>query len=382
MERPIANGRVGSRVAPGGVEGVLQRRRQGCKGGLVVGEGVVFRGRVGPPPILPHRGGRGRVDLVDHVRLLIFGERPIPLGGGGMGWGGGVHLFTGVAGAAALHCDAVTGRSADIPPLIVPHGGGRGRVDLVDHVRLLIFGECPLPHGGGRRGGGIVGRMPFMTGGQRVPLPPRGGGLGGGGVQPFTGVAGVAVRRCDAVTCCGPDTPPPIRPHEGGRGGGGIVGRMPFMTGGQRGPLPPCGGGLGWGGACAGHGTRKAAGKIIARVRMVAVAVQMAQHSFRRGNRIQPDRMGQIVRAARIGGQDQRQFAVGAGGGGKAVPAGDTVHNGGDPGGIRAMAELGKLGVGVALAGGFETGDACENAAVHFGQGDVHGEVGRGQAAF
>ena len=113
----------------------------------------------------------------------------------------------------------------------------------------------------------------------------------------------------------------------------------------------------------------------------VACARQPGQNRLGRGDGVQPDSMGAVETLAGIGGQDQRQPAVGGGGLGKAVPAGDPRDHCRDPPRIGAVGEAGKLQVGVAGTRGFETGDAGKDAAVNLGQDDVHGEVSGREAA-
>ena len=91
--------------------------------------------------------------------------------------------------------------------------------------------------------------------------------------------------------------------------------------------------------------------------------------------------MGAVEILAGIGGQDQRQLAVGGLGAGKPVPAGDARHHRRNPSGIGAVGKAGKLQIGVAGTGGFETGDAGENPPVHLGQHHMHRQIGRRQAA-
>ena len=91
--------------------------------------------------------------------------------------------------------------------------------------------------------------------------------------------------------------------------------------------------------------------------------------------------MGHPMRLAGIGGQDQRHALFTGRDGGKAGPCRDAGHAGLNAFRVGRMGGTRELQVGIGRRGFLERDHARADAAVHLGQGDVHGKVGRRKAA-
>ena len=91
--------------------------------------------------------------------------------------------------------------------------------------------------------------------------------------------------------------------------------------------------------------------------------------------------MRHLVRLAGVGREDDRDAVVGDGFAGEFRPGFDPRGDGGDARRVGAVFAAGVFKVAVPRRGFLEAGDAGEEAAVHLGQDNVHGEVGGRQAA-
>ena len=91
--------------------------------------------------------------------------------------------------------------------------------------------------------------------------------------------------------------------------------------------------------------------------------------------------MRHLVRLARIGRDDDRQPPFRRRGARERDPAEHPCDDGSDPCGIGAMFAAGELQVGIERRVVLEARDAREQAAVDFGQHDMHRQINRRQPA-
>jgi hypothetical protein len=91
-------------------------------------------------------------------------------------------------------------------------------------------------------------------------------------------------------------------------------------------------------------------GQIRARRYIVTCLAQRIEHRFRAGQSVQPHGMGHLIRAARIGGEEEGDAAFPGGRGVQMVPCRNLVRDRRDAFSMGAVQRAGILQIGVDLA--------------------------------